>query len=92
MIERNTYVFDELPMQLKNEYDSKSDNIMAVCIFEECYDILFNFVDHKIFTVCTEQKCLLLTLHSIASCVMLYKIYVDNKLHTRWIYILLDMT
>lgn len=54
LIEKNVCIFDELPMQLKNEFDSKSDNVIAACIFEECYDILFNFVNNKNIEVCTE--------------------------------------
>ncbi|XP_060840615.1 uncharacterized protein LOC132921556 [Rhopalosiphum padi] len=44
---KNYRQFSELPTQMKNMYTIKSYNMMSVWIFDECYDILFNFVNSK---------------------------------------------
>ncbi|KAF0772081.1 eukaryotic translation initiation factor 4G-like [Aphis craccivora] len=44
----NNYMkFSDLPKEMKNMYTLKSYNIMALLIFNECYDVLFNFVNNK---------------------------------------------
>lgn len=43
--------FESIPTKLKNNYELKSYAVMATCIFEECYDILFNYVNNKDFNV-----------------------------------------
>ncbi|CAH1715249.1 unnamed protein product [Aphis gossypii] len=51
--ESNKYIgniytkFSELPKEMKNMYTLKSYNIMALLIYDECYDVLFDFVDNK---------------------------------------------
>ncbi|CAH1713730.1 unnamed protein product [Aphis gossypii] len=56
--ESNKYIgniytkFSELPKEMKNMYTLKSYNIMALLIYDECYDVLFDFVDNKKIDVC----------------------------------------
>lgn len=48
----NYFEFSKLPVQMKNMYKLKSYKIMAEWIFDECYDVLFNFVNKKKIDVC----------------------------------------
>lgn len=44
-----------LPIELKNDFELKSLHIIAECIFDKCYDILFSFVDKMDNYVCKLQ-------------------------------------
>jgi len=51
-IGKNYATFFDLPSHMKRVYTLKSYKIMAEWIFDECYDILFNFVNKKTMDVC----------------------------------------
>jgi len=51
-IRYNYTTFFDLPSHMKSVYRLKSYEIMAQWIFDECYDILFNFVNKKTIDVC----------------------------------------
>ncbi|XP_022176870.1 eukaryotic translation initiation factor 4 gamma 1-like [Myzus persicae] len=46
-VENNYFDFSKLPLQMKSVYRLKSYKIMAEWIFDECYDVLFDFVNKK---------------------------------------------
>lgn len=48
-------VLPTLPIELVNNFELKSLHIIAECIFDKCYDILFSFVNRMDNYVCKLQ-------------------------------------
>lgn len=49
---KNHFLFEKLPEQLKEPYEFKSYIVMAQCIIDECIIVLNNFDEKKGVSVC----------------------------------------